>query len=200
MTSKCHRHPIRQAGSWDFSRRDFKMIGSATSRQCLQQGKVAKQLRCRWHRQGRCRISPDAPQLPSTLTATAKTKQPDRISTTTPNFSAPPRLPCASRYWPLPCSRVAELLPSTSLHTMAEHILKPKPTRPCPSGDNHHRRRQIWPGGHWIQQKDPRHASSSSALCLLSHAEAAKALLHIVASVGRTSMPLPPHRCYRPRL
>jgi hypothetical protein len=39
MTSKCHRHPIRQAGSWDFSRRNFRMIGSATSRQRLQQEK-----------------------------------------------------------------------------------------------------------------------------------------------------------------
>jgi hypothetical protein len=42
MSSKCHRRPIQQARSWDFSRRDFKMIGSATSRQRLQQGKVAK--------------------------------------------------------------------------------------------------------------------------------------------------------------
>jgi hypothetical protein len=90
MTSKCHRHPIWQVESWDFSRRDFKMVGSTTSRQRRQQGKVAKQLRRRRHRQSRGRISPHAPQLPFTWTTAAKTKQPDRISTTTPSFPAPP--------------------------------------------------------------------------------------------------------------
>jgi hypothetical protein len=72
MTSKCHRHLIRQAGSWHFSRKDIKMVGSTTSRQCLQQGKVAKQLRSRQHRQSRGRISPDAPHLPFTWIVAAK--------------------------------------------------------------------------------------------------------------------------------
>jgi hypothetical protein len=75
MTLKCHHHPIRQARYWDFSRRDFKMKECVSFRQRLQQGTVAKQLcRCR-HQQSWYKISPDAPQLPSTLITVVNIKR-----------------------------------------------------------------------------------------------------------------------------
>jgi hypothetical protein len=145
MTSKYHRHLIWQAGSWHFSRKDFKMVGSTPSRQCLQQGKVAKQLRSRQHRQSQGRISPDAPHLPFTWIAAAKNKRPDQISTTTPSslrHSHHDRhTPYAVGFAPTP--GLQSCYPPRRSNTMAKRILKLKPTRPFPSGDNSCRRCQI---------------------------------------------------------